>query len=135
MWNLRWILQIYLSWLIGVGSGERTLLLAKAKNSKNFYALRARFLDFAYEILRFAKSASISKWWILRNYLYWLIEVGKGKGILLLAKVKSSKNFTHFVRDSVSLVLFFARFYAERRISQGKGKGKDLHFVGDSAEL
>ena len=33
-------------WLIGVGKVKGILLLAKAKSSKSFYALRARFCDF-----------------------------------------------------------------------------------------
>ena len=45
LWNLAWILQNYLFWLIGVGKGKRTLLLAKAKSSKSFCAPRARFWD------------------------------------------------------------------------------------------
>ena len=40
------ILQIYLFWLIRVGKRGRTLLLAKTKSSKSFYALRARFWEF-----------------------------------------------------------------------------------------
>ena len=44
--SARWILQNYLVWLIEVGKRERILLLAKAKSSKNFYALCARFWEF-----------------------------------------------------------------------------------------
>ena len=39
------ILQNYLSWLFGVGKGERILLFAKAKSSKNFLNLRCRIKD------------------------------------------------------------------------------------------
>ena len=33
--------ELWNRWLIKVGKGKRILLLAKAKSSKNFYALRA----------------------------------------------------------------------------------------------
>ena len=44
--NSYWILRKCVAWLIKVGRGWRTLLFAKAKSSKNFYALRARFCEF-----------------------------------------------------------------------------------------
>ena len=39
--------ELWNRWLIEAGKGKRTLLLAKAKSSKNFCAFRARFCDFA----------------------------------------------------------------------------------------
>ena len=38
-------LQKCVVWLIGVGKGEKTLLFAKAKSSKNFYARSAGFCE------------------------------------------------------------------------------------------
>ena len=40
------ILCPYPVWLFGVGEREETLLFAKAKSSKSFYALCAKFWEF-----------------------------------------------------------------------------------------
>ena len=85
--------------------GERILLLAKAKSSKNFYAPRARFWDFGIafcEILRRAQNlAKIKQSRFVSNLEFCEVESAsfggleslRGEGILLLAKAKSSKRF------------------------------------------
>ena len=40
--------ELWSRWLFEVGKGEKILLLAKAKSSKSFYALRARFWEFVF---------------------------------------------------------------------------------------
>ena len=49
-------------WLIEVSKGERILLLAKAKSSKNFCALRARFCGFVFSCARFYAKRRILQW-------------------------------------------------------------------------
>ena len=97
--------------MIEVGKGKRILLFAKAKSSKSFYTLRARFWEFAksradshfsWEILgfcalrvRFYGIVESARWILDSAELWnrWLIKVFKRGGTLLLAKAKSSKNF------------------------------------------
>ena len=101
---------------------------------------RGRILRFfVCEILRFIESSgnrricevdSASLWilrWILQNYLVWLIEVGKGKRILLLAKAKSSKNFFKFHGIAESL--------GNYSLKGGNGAKDFTHCVRDSVSL
>ena len=59
--------ELWNRWLIEIDWGERILLFAFTKSSKNFL--------------------------VLQNYPFWLIGVGKIRRTLLFAKAKRSKNF------------------------------------------
>ena len=99
LWILRWILQNYLFWLFGVGKGKRTLLLAKAKSSKNFYAPRARFCEFVESSVDSAES-----------WNRWLIEAGGERGLYFWDKQKVAKSFRFYgIVESTGWILWFCR--------------------------
>ena len=101
MGNLRWILQIYLFWLIGVGQGKRGFYFwQKPNEAKAFFrfcGLVESRADSVFLRVRFCvESGGIVEFigWILRNYgIAGGFKSLKRGRILLLAKAKSSKNF------------------------------------------